>query len=275
MTFSAQEIEILFGTAVVFYFVGAVLFLSNLFLKHSRLNTVAIGVSWIGMLAHTASIILRGAAHRMVLFSTPAEGWSLLAWAIAAMYLSLSLRPRLRALGAFALPAALIGSLIFAITSEDQGSPVLSNVPYWEWALHVPASILSLGAFLLAFACAVCYLIQDRLLKEKRAGGVLRALPPLSVLDTTSYWLVVLGFCLLTLGMASGAVLAEAAWKNAWLTHAKASTSLVLWLTCGVYLYARGIGRWRGRRTHRMVVVVVVLLVCLYGGAVLLEPRIG
>ena len=155
MTFSAQEIEILFGTAVVFYFVGAVLFLSNLFLKHSRLNTVAIGVSWIGMLAHTASIILRGAAHRMVLFSTPAEGWSLLAWAIAAMYLSLSLRPRLRALGAFALPAALIGSLIFAITSEDQGSPVLSNVPYWEWALHVPASILSLGAFLLAFACAV------------------------------------------------------------------------------------------------------------------------
>ncbi|MCA1596326.1 MAG: cytochrome c biogenesis protein, partial [Chloroflexi bacterium] len=85
------------------------------------------------------------------------------------------------------------------------------------------------------------------------------------MLDTTSYWLVVFGFCLLTVGMVSGGILARDAWKTSWLQHSKTYVSMLLWFTYGAYLYLRGIAQWRGRWTHTMIVVSVVVLLILYG----------
>ena len=264
--------HILFAIALVAYFLGAVHFPANLFLKDPRLTRVGMTVSLVGVLCHGVSIILRGVDNRMLPFSSAGDGWSFLAWAVVIVFLSVSGRPALRSLGAFALPAALVSVLVGVATSRLEPNPILDQVPAWELALHVPASILSLGAFSVAFACTVCYLIEDRLLREKRLGGLWRSLPPLDVLDNTAYWLVVFGFCLLTVGMLSGLILAQEQWTGAWLLHPKMYATVLLWLTYAAYLYVRIVANWRGRRTHVIVVMVVLLVAVIYGSAVFLSP---
>ncbi|HET6385934.1 MAG TPA: cytochrome c biogenesis protein CcsA [Armatimonadota bacterium] len=260
--------DALFGMTLLAYFLGAVIFPANLFLKHPRLNRIGVQITFVGMLCHTGSIILRGTQSRMLPFSSLPEGWSFLAWGVVVIYLSIALRPRLPSLGAFALPAALVGVLVAAATPAS--TPILSGASHWGLALHVAASILSIGAFALAFACAICYLAQDHLLKAKRLEGLVRSLPPLGVLDTTSYWLIALGFCLLTVGMISGIILVPEVLKASWIQRPDTYATLLLWLTFAVYLYVRGVGHWRGRRTHTVVVIAVAALLIVYGGVILL-----
>lgn len=272
--------QVCFGAAVAFYFLAGIVFVANLFVRQARLNGPGLMISFLGLAFHTTGIILKitvlmqQASHHAQPFATSAEAWSFFSWTVAAIYLAIAVRSRLRPLGAFALPAALIGMLVAAATA-GKGSPILAAVPTWEIVLHVWSSILSLGAFGLAFACALCYLTQDHLLKEKRLGRLFRALPPLDTLDTTSYWLVVLGFCLLTFGLISGAILAHQAWKSSWLLHPKTVGSLLLWITYGVFLYFRGVAGWRGRRIHMGVVFAVGMLGILYAGALILEHPLG
>src|SRR6266496_336058 len=77
-----------------------------------------------------------------------------------------------------------------------------------QYALQV------LGAFVLNFAGAIMYLLQERQLKIKRPGAFYYRLPALETLDRLTYRTLALGFPFLTVGLILGALWAGTAWGS-------------------------------------------------------------
>ena len=71
----------------------------------------------------------------------------------------------------------------------------------------------------------------------------------LESLDTWSYRTIGIGFPILTMGIISGAVWANEAWGSYWSWDPKETWALITWLIFAVYLHARLIKGWMGKKT--------------------------
>ena len=67
-------------------------------------------------------------------------------------------------------------------------------------------------------------------------------------LDNYSYRVLALGFPLLTVGILSGAVWANEAWGSYWSWDRKEAWALITWLVFAIYLHARILKGWTGRK---------------------------
>jgi ABC-type uncharacterized transport system permease subunit len=155
-------------------------------------------------------------------------------------------KPRLLVLGAFITPVTL---LLFlgagfrrgvAVVDEGMRSALLP--------VHVAVNVLGLVAFALAFAVALAYVLQERQLRQKKLGGLFHRLPPLDVLDSLSFRLVVIGFPLFTLGVVSGTIWAVRLDPSSPQLGATQTIGVLAWLTFAVVLLLRVGAGWRGRR---------------------------
>lgn len=99
-----------------------------------------------------------------------------------------------------------------------------------------------------------------------------RHLPSLDVLDEVSYRGVAFGFPLLTIGIVSGAIWADAAWGRWWGWDAKETWSLITWLFYGAYLHTRLTMGWRGRHSAILASVGMVVVMFTYLGVNYLLP---
>jgi cytochrome c-type biogenesis protein CcsB len=88
----------------------------------------------------------------------------------------------------------------------------------------------------------------------------------LNIIDIWSYRLIGLGFPLLTLGIISGAVWANEAWGSYWSWDPKESWALITWLVFAIYLHARLIKGWDGKKTATLGSVgFVIIWICYLG----------
>jgi cytochrome c-type biogenesis protein CcsB len=168
-------------------------------------------------------------------------------WGMVLAYVYFEYRYHVRTLALLILPitAAL---LLYAMTVGADAHPL---VPALQnnllLTIHVALAILAYGAFSVACACGVLYLIQP-------ADGR-RGLPKPALLDEIAYRSVVIAFPLLTMVVILGAVWAEIAWGTYWSWDPKETASLVTWLIYGAYLHARTTHGWRGRRTSWLLML--------------------
>jgi len=115
--------------------------------------------------------------------------------------------------------------------------------------LHIGSICLSYFIFSLATLAAVAYLIQDRLIKNKRTGVIFNCLPNLAFLDKLNYRSISLGFPLLSLAIISGFIWARNIHGVYWSGHnLRQIYSLVLWLIYAVILHARLSAKLRGKK---------------------------
>ena len=165
---------------------------------------------------------------------------------IPAGYLVRMRRGRLPALGAFITPVALLFFLGAGLReSVSRIPPGLHRAMLY---LHIGASTLGTVLFALAFTVAIGYIIQERLLRSRRIGGLSNRLPALDVLDDLGLRLVTLGFPLFTLGIVAGSVWVvklQAGILFSWAPHGFA---VLAWLFFAGVLLARVTIGWRGRR---------------------------
>jgi cytochrome c-type biogenesis protein CcsB len=73
-------------------------------------------------------------------------------------------------------------------------------------------------------------------------------LPDAEALGEVAYWSVLVGFPLLTLGIALGAYWANRAWGRYWGWDPKETSAFITWLVYAGYLHARGLRGWEGKR---------------------------
>ncbi len=66
---------------------------------------------------------------------------------------------------------------------------------------------------------------------------------------------MLVGFPLLTLGIALGAYWANSAWGRYWGWDPKETSALLTWFVYAGYLHARGLRGWEGKRAAYLLVV--------------------
>lgn len=151
---------------------------------------------------------------------------------------------RLAVLGAFTTPIVLLMFLAAGLGHSVPDVPV--DVRTALLPAHVLVNVLGVAAFTLAFAVATAYLIQERLLRRRKLGGLFTRLPPLDVLDSLGLKLLLVGFPLFTLGSVSGAFWAA---KLSAVTLSSAQViGLVAWAVFATVLLLRVAAGWQGRR---------------------------
>ncbi len=113
----------------------------------------------------------------------------------------------------------------------------------------------------IAFICAVWYF----------GLGLKKVLKSLSLtpamLDDIAYKSIAVGFPLFTIGgLIMGAIWANSAWGKYWTWDPKETWSLITWFVYALYLHARFVGGWRGKRVAILAIIGFVAVVFTYLG---------
>ena len=193
------------------------------------------------------------------------ESLSFFAWALVGTYLLFYWRYRTVMLGAFITPLAL--SLMIIGTNQSAQAPALNPMlDSWWFPVHVTLAFLGHAVFAIAAAAGIMYLLQERMLKSKKFSGLFYRLPSLDTLDSMNYKCLTFGFPLMTMGIISGAIWANAAWGGYWRWDPKETWALICWLVYAAYLHTRLSRGWQGRRPALVAVAgLVVICVCYIG----------
>jgi len=223
----------LYALAFAAYFLAAVLFLLQLWIRRDALAKAGFLFTAAAFLLHTAALAVRTAAAGRLPFSSFYEFLTLFAWGSALVFLFLFRRYRIAAAGVLILPL-IVGILGYASLLTKDIQPLMPALQSFWLQLHVLTAIFAYGSFAVSFALAVLYLLR----KENREA----------VLDRLIYGTAAFGFAFLTLVLVTGAVWAEEVWGRWWGWDPKETWALVTWLIYLFYLHAHHSLGWRGRR---------------------------
>ena len=258
--------DVLFGIAMALYCGGAVLYLWSLVGGPglmSRAGTASVGV---GLAVHTAGIVVTGIELGRAPFANLFESLMFVAWALVGIYLLVQRTYRISAIGAFVSLTAL-GTMLFASAMPREVNSALAPALRSHWSsVHVAACLIGYAGFALAFAAALGYMLQERLLKAKRISVVQKHLPSLDAMDHLAYRMVSLAFPMLTVGIITGALWAQPAWGSYWSWDPKETWSLITWLVYAAYLHVRVVRGWRGKWANRLLVAGFGCMLITYFG---------
>jgi ABC-type uncharacterized transport system permease subunit len=256
---------VLFTVTLFLYLGSSVGYHLHLFGGSDAARKAAGWTAILGVVAHTAAIGVYCSAMRGSVL-TGTMPYSLVAYFIALGQVGAHLA-RWNAVGSLAMPLAFVAQAVAGV-----GAPGGAGHGAAGGALlrpHVTVLLLSFAAFALAFCLAIIYLVEARLLKQKKLGGVFDRLPPLESAGTAAHWLAIIGFSMLTLGVITGAIAAPSSWGPDWYTNPRllpgVITSLVAWVIYAAYLGVSTFLGWRGRRTtYFLIAGFVVVLVAFF-----------
>ena len=253
---------VLFKTALAVYLACAVIYGISLWGRRVLTARIATWLMLAALVIHTLSF----ASRWINAGESPAVGihdaLSFFAWVMAAAYLALQLRTKTRVLGAFISPVIC---LIMVVASVELGGVVGASDALQGYlvTLHVMLSVTGEALFVVASCAGLMYLIQDDMLKKKKAGSLIRLFPSLRDLDRINHLCLVWGFPLLTLGVLAGSLWARIVWGSHWQWDTKQIWTLLAWIFYGFLLHQRLVIGWQGRRAALWSLMVFSLLALL------------
>ena len=269
-----MDVTFFYG-ALLLYVVGTVAYLLLLSVKGGPLARLATAATVGGFLLHTIALLSRFAAAGRPPPGNPFEALSLSAWVTVLVYLALEFRFRRKVMGAFVLPIVLLTTAAAASLPKGPGlASALADTGIW---LHVTFVLLGNAALALTCGVGFMYLLQERQLKSKDLGPMYHRLPSLEFLDGLGHRALLVGFPLLTVGLVTGALQAQAAWGYLLTWDPTQILSVLAWLIYAGLLQARLTAGWRGRRAALLAVVsFCALLVSFVGVSVVVgSPHLG
>jgi ABC-type uncharacterized transport system permease subunit len=145
-----------------------------------------------------------------------------------------------------------------------------------EFRLHLTMAMLAYGLFMIAALHALLMTLVERRLHGGAAGaraeagmlgGSLANLPPLLTLEALLFRIITLGFALLTLTLATGAVFSETLFGQAMKFNHKTLFAVISWLIFAGLLIGRHLYGWRGRVALRWTLAGFISLLLAYVGS--------
>ena len=214
------------------------------FRRDDRVNYILLLAAF---LLHTIAMFQRGFSINRCPVNNLFEATMFFSWATTLVYLIVGLMRRFRFLGAFASPL-LFAVGVFALMPPLD--PPHGPKPEFSGALaslHAAMILLAYGAFGIGAAAAGMFLTQQHNLKFNKLQAVLSVLPPIQRLDIVATRVVLIGFVLLTIGLAAGGQLPRPEGVTYW-KDAKVLWSAVLWVLYAGLLFSRVKLDFAGRR---------------------------
>jgi ABC-type uncharacterized transport system permease subunit len=201
---------------------------------------------------------------------TPAV--SLVAWVIAALYLTTSIVRPVDNLGILIMPFAGLTVLVEWLWPGHLSLRLNSS----ESAAHIIVSILAYSLLCLAAVQSLMLLMQERHLRNKHPGGFIRALPPMQTMESLMFQMIGLGFALLTLTLISGVFFSEAIFGQPLKFTHHMVLAVLAWVVYAILLLGRWRLGWRGRLAIHWTLSGFALLVLAYfGSKFVLEVILG
>jgi cytochrome c-type biogenesis protein CcsB len=265
---------VVFNVAVLGYVCATGLALAYLIQREEIVYRLAAAATGAGWAAHTIALVIGGLEQGRPPLGSLAEAMSVAVWVVVLVEMWLERQHGVKVLGAFVLPIALVLSL--SAVGRPLELPGMSRAltSAWVW-VHIGLALVGIAAFVLNFAGALMYLLQERQLKVKRPGAFYYRLPALETLDRLTYRALALGFPFLTVGLVLGALWAGTAWGTVFTFDPLAMLSFLAWVIYAATLAGRAAAGWRGRRAAYFSIVGFAALVLTLGAGLFLPGKHG
>jgi ABC-type uncharacterized transport system permease subunit len=248
---------VLFWATIALYGLAGVLYLGFLF--GWKMPLVARAALTLGFLLHMLEIGARGVTGQHPVTSV-GDAVGFLAWIMVGAFLLAQLRWGLEAVGTFVAPAAIVLLMAAYLSPKDvaplPGLGVLGRV-------HISLALVGVSLFALATALAVFYLVEERQLKNKQLGGVVRRGVALETLDSLAHRCVQVGFPIFSVAVVTGAL--WSARREGGLARPEYAISMAAWGAFAGLLVARVTAGWRGRRAALVTIVGFVATLMVLG----------
>jgi cytochrome c-type biogenesis protein CcsB len=238
-----------------------------------RIGTV---VGWFTVFMLFMSLLFRAIVEQHAPWSNLYEFSLSFTTALLLCYLIFEARfhERVRAWGLYvcALAVVIVGVALYLgfaynlINGSSELIPALQDQPILT--VHVGVAIFAYALFSVAFGASLIMLVQGG------EGQRYRWLPSAEAADELAYKAVIVGFPLLALTLILGAYWANYAWGHYWSWDPKETSALVTWLIYAVYLHARGIRGWRGRRVAWLLAIGFAATLFTYYGVSFFVPSL-
>ncbi len=262
--------QLLLVATVAVYAVACGFFVA--YLRNDRFpqaGTLAPRILLVGTVLHALHIVVASFVLHICPVASLPFALSLVSMLACVIYLALSRHFRIGVVGAFVAPLALS----FLVTSGVVG--VSAPDPHYQRAIlpiHIAVNVMGDALFMLAFAAAVAYLLQEKRLKQKKLVGFFQKLPPLDALDKAEHQFLLAGFPLLTMGILTGVYWAHDLEAGGPAAVTRAVFGYATWLLFGGVLLLRAGAGWRGRKAAYGTIAgfscaVLVLVLYLLRGA--------
>ncbi len=194
---------------------------------------------------------------------------SLVALGMAALTTLFGARGRMAALGVLVFPLAT--ALLLAYHGHGHAP---SKELGWRLASHAWLALLAYATLSIAALLSIMLWVQERALRRRSFHTWLRALPPLTDLETLLFRTITVGFCLLTLTLVTGALFVDDLLAQK-LAH-KTVLSVLSWVVYGTLLIGRRRYGWRGiKAVHWTLTAMVLLLLAFFGSQFVIELVLG
>lgn len=219
---------------------------------------------------HSFALFQRGFSLNRCPVNNLFEATMFFTWTITLAYLVIGLLRRLRFLGAFASPVLFAVGVFALMPSLD---PPHGPKPEFSGALtslHAATIMLAYGAFGLGAAAAAMFLTQQYNLKFNKLRAMLSLLPSVERLDAVASRVVLIGFILLTIGLAAGGRLPRPE-GVAYFKDSKVIWSALLWVIYAGLLFGHMRSIFTGRRFAYGLIGTFVFLVLTFWGTNLLS----
>ena len=185
---------------------------------------------------------------------------SLVSLGMAVVTTIAALRERLQALGVVVYPLAALLLLLFHGFGHGRAEGL-----DWRLMLHAWLALLAYATLAIAALLAVMLWFQERALRQRHFHGWLRALPPLTQLESLLFRSLAAGFALLTLALVTGILFVQDLLSQH-LWH-KTVLSVASWLVFAWLLYGRWRYGWRGPRAVKLTLIAMALLAMAFFGS--------
>ncbi len=261
-------VNILIGSiAILLYLAANLLLVRRLFDRnHATSKLPALIIGLVATLLHAASLSSQAfTPNGLNLGFTLSASLAMLF--ISSLLLTSSFKNPIENLGILILPLSAIALLVQLTYPTTHILPPKESMGL---GVHILLSILAYSLLSLAAVQALLLAFQERHLHARHPGGVIRALPPLETMETLLFQMIIIGFSLQTMSLASGAVYLEDMLAQH-LAH-KTILSILAWLVFATLLWGRWRYGWRGRTAIRWTLSgFFALLLAYFGSKYVLE----
>ncbi|MBI4850183.1 MAG: c-type cytochrome biogenesis protein CcsB [Nitrospirae bacterium] len=164
-------------------------------------------------------------------------------------------------IGIFLVVLIAMGMDFLSLSAEERKELIQSH--FLKTTFRSDSGGVAAASYVIGIAAI--YLIWQFGLGLKKVLGSLAVTP--QMLEDIEYKSIAIGFPLFTIGgLIMGAIWANSAWGKYWSWDPKETWSLITWFVYALYIHARFVAGWRGKRVAILAVVGFVAVIFTYLG---------